>query len=145
MSKAATRDLSSFWRTRNDSRGQPPRVLVRVFVASGELERSVAFYEALQGVAADAAFPFPEKRLRLAIVGAFLLIEGSDEALAPFTSTTGTLLVDDVQPYYDRLVAAGARIVFPLQQVPTGAAFNAEHPDGTVVEYVHHRPDPQGR
>ncbi|ONK14066.1 hypothetical protein [Streptomyces sp. MP131-18] len=49
-----------------------------------------------------------------------------------------------MRPYCDRLVAAGAEIVFPLQEVPTGAAFNAGHPDGTVVEYVHHRPTPQG-
>jgi hypothetical protein len=67
------------------------------------------------------------------MVGAFLLIEGSEAALAPFTSTTGTLLVDDVRPYHDKLVAAGAEIIFPLQVVPTGAAFNAVHPDGTVV------------
>ncbi|MHA6804019.1 VOC family protein [Salinifilum ghardaiensis] len=76
----------------------------------------------------------------MATVGAFVLIEGGDEDLRPFRSTTGTLLVDDVQPYYDRLVAEGAEIIFPLQHVPTGAAFNARHPDGTVVEYVHHRP-----
>lgn len=103
------------------------------------------FYEQLQDVVADAGFPFPEAGLRLAMVGAFLLIEGTPEALAPFTSTTGTLLVDDVHPYYEKLVAAGAEIIFPLQVVPTGAAFNAIHPDGSVVEYVHHRPDPQGR
>lgn len=122
-----------------------PRVLIRVFVGPGELEAAVSFYETLQDVPADAGFPFPEAGLRLAMVGAFLLIEGTPQALAPFTSTTGTLLVDDVRPYYDKLVAAGAKIIFPLQVVPTGAAFNAEHPDGTVVEYVHHRPDPAGR
>lgn len=141
-----TRNFNQLWRERNDTSQQhSPRVLIRIFVAPGELERSVAFYEQLQGVVADAGFPFPEAGLRLAMVGAFLLIEGSVQALAPFTSTTGTLLVDDVQPYYDKLVAAGARIIFPLQVVPTGAAFNAVHPDGSVIEYVHHRPDPQGR
>ena len=142
---STARDFDALWRTRTDTRGQPPRVMIRVFVAPGELETSVAFYEQLQGIKADGGFPFPEAGLRLAMVGAFLLIEGSDEALAPFRSTVGTLLVDDVQPYHDRLVAAGAQIIFPLQRVPTGAAFNAVHPDGTVVEYVHHRPDPQGR
>ncbi|MDH1123594.1 VOC family protein, partial [Stenotrophomonas maltophilia] len=136
------RDFDHLWRDRCDTSSQrAPRVLIRVFVAPGELERSVAFYEQLQGVVADAGFPFPEAGLRLAMVGAFLLIEGSETALAPFTSTTGTLLVDDVRPYHDKLVAAGAEIIFPLQVVPTGAAFNAVHPDGTVVEYVHHRPD----
>lgn len=140
------RDFDHLWRDRCDTSSQrAPRVLIRVFVAPGELERSVAFYEQLQGLVADAGFPFPDAGLRLAMVGAFLLIEGSAAALAPFTSTTGTLLVDDVRPYHDKLVAAGAEIIFPLQVVPTGAAFNAVHPDGTVVEYVHHRPDPHGR
>lgn len=139
-------DFNRLWRSCNDTSQQPvPRVLIRVFIEPGELEGSVNFYEQLQGIVADAGFPFPGAGLRLAMVGAFLLIEGSPEALAPFTSTTGTLLVDDVRPYYDKLVAAGAKIIFPLQVVPTGAAFNAIHPDGTVVEYVHHRPDPHGR
>ncbi|MBK0031149.1 VOC family protein [Erwinia sp. S43] len=140
------RDFNRLWRDRNDTSSlKTPRVLIRVFVKPGELESSVAFYEHLQSTRADGGFPFPEAGLRLAMVGAFLLIEGSDDALAPFTSTTGTLLVDDVQPWYDKLVAAGATIIFPLQVVPTGAAFNAVHPDGTVVEYVHHRPDGEGR
>ena len=142
----SARDFSTLWRRSSDSSNLPaPRVMIRVFVAPGELESAVAFYEDLQDVEADGGFPFPEAGLRLAMVGAFLLIEGSANALAPFTSTTGTLLVPDVRPYYDKLVAAGAKIIFPLQVVPTGAAFNAVHPDGTVVEYVHHRPDPQGR
>ncbi|WP_242111754.1 VOC family protein [Luteimonas aquatica] len=138
--------FDALWRERNDTRGlKTPRVMIRVFVPPGTLDEAVAFYERLQGVAADGGFPFPEAGLRLAMVGAFLLLEGSEQALAPFKSTTGTLLVEDVQPYYDALVAAGAKIIFPLQRVPTGACFNAVHPDGTVVEYVHHRPDAQGR
>ncbi|MER5771343.1 VOC family protein [Streptomyces sp. NPDC001985] len=133
------------WRKRTDSSGlAEPRVLIRVFVAPGELDDSIAFHERLQAVEADGRFGFPAKNLRLAMVGAFLLIEGSEEDLRPFRSTVGTLLVDDVRPYHDRLVAAGAEILFPLQEVPTGAGFNARHPDGTVVEYVHHRPTPDG-
>ncbi|MFE0423688.1 VOC family protein [Streptomyces sp. NPDC058953] len=133
------------WRRHNDSSDlREPRVLIRVFVEPGELESRIAFYERLQDVDADARFAFPAKNLRLATVGAFLLIEGGREDLRPFRSTTGTLLVDDVRPYYDRLVAEGAEIVFPLQEVPTGAGFNARHPDGTVVEYVHHRPTVDG-
>ncbi|MCF2533995.1 VOC family protein [Yinghuangia soli] len=131
------------WRRVNDSSGlAEPRVLIRVFLAPGGLDAAVGFYEELQGVAADARFAFGA--LRLATVGAFLLLEGPEADLAPFRSTTGTLLVDDVRPYYDRLVAAGAEIVFPLQEVPTGAGFNVRHPDGTVVEYVHHRPTAEG-
>jgi len=83
------RDFNHLWRDRNNtSQQRVPRVLIRVFVGPGELESSVRFYEDLQGVAADGGFPFPEAGLRLAMVGAFLLIEGTPEALAPFTSTT---------------------------------------------------------
>lgn len=138
--------MTRLWRKQTDSSTlTEPRVLIRVFVPRGKLEASVEFYQRLQRVEADAHFDFPEAGLRLATVGAFLVIEGAAEALAPFRSTTGTLLVDDVVPYHDRLVAEGAEIIFPLQQVPTGAGFNARHPDGTVVEYVHHRPTSEGR
>ncbi|MEV7778302.1 VOC family protein [Kitasatospora sp. NPDC088351] len=131
------------WRRRNDSSHlTEPRVLVRVFLRPDGLDEGIAFYERLQGTEADARFSFGP--LRLATVGAFLLISGAEEDLRPFRATAGTLLVDDVQPYYDRLVAEGAQITFPLQKVPTGAGFNARHPDGTEVEYVHHRPTAQG-
>ncbi|MER6582128.1 VOC family protein [Nonomuraea sp. NPDC001023] len=129
------------WRLRDDSSDlAEPRVLIRVFVPSEELDQSIDFYERLQGTAIDARFAFAAVGLELATVGAFLIIAGDEAALRPFRDTVGTLLVDDVRPYYERLVAEGAEIVFPLQDVPTGAGFNARHPDGTVVEYVHHRP-----
>ncbi len=76
-----------------------PRVLIRVFVEPGGLDASIAFYERLQDREADARFSFPAKNLQLAMVGAFLLIEGGEEDLRPFRSTVGTLLVDDVRPY----------------------------------------------
>ncbi|MFJ9948506.1 VOC family protein [Kitasatospora sp. NPDC091207] len=131
------------WRRHNDSSHlREPRVLIRVFLEPDGLDTAVAFYERLQTVTADARFTFGA--LRLATVGAFLLIAGGERELAPFRATTGTLLVDDVRPYYERLLAEGAEIVFPLQEVPTGAGFNVRHPDGTVVEYVHHRPTAAG-
>ncbi|MFY0407996.1 VOC family protein [Solicola sp. PLA-1-18] len=133
-------DLTRLWRERTSSEGQPPRVLIRVFVWPDDLGDAIDFYEELQGVRADAIFPYPEVGLSLAMVGSFLVVSGTDEALVPFRSTTGTLLVDEVQPYRDRLVAAGGRIVKPLHEVPTGSGLTVEHPDGTVVEYVQHRP-----
>lgn len=134
------RDVDTFWRRQSSTEGQPPRVLVRVFVDPSGLADAIDAYETLQGVEVDAVFPYPAAGLRLAVIGAFLVIEGDDEHLAPFRATTGTLLVDDVQPYHDRLVAAGAEMVEPLHEVPTGAGFTARHPDGAVIEYVHHRP-----
>lgn len=129
------------WRRDPDSSNRTePRVLIRVFVGPGELDEAVGFYEGLQGTAADMRMPYPEKRLALAAVGAFLVIEGDEEALRPFRATTGTLLVDHVEPYYERLLNAGAEVVAPLHEVPVGAGFTVRHPDGAVVEYVHHRP-----
>lgn len=129
------------WRRDPDSsHRKEPRVLIRVFVEPGELEEAIGFYEELQGMDADMRMPYPEMNLALAAVGAFLIIEGSEESLRPFRATTGTLLVDHVEPYYERLRNAGAEVVAPLHEVPVGAGFTVRHPDGTVVEYVHHRP-----
>lgn len=107
------------WRRVNDSSGfAEPRVFIRVYLEPGSIDAAIAFYEDLQGVAHDMRFDFPEKRLTLAAVGAFLLLEGSDEALAPFRSTTGTLLVDDIEPYHRRLLAAGAQVIFGPARAP---------------------------
>lgn len=111
------------WRRVNDSSGfAEPRVFIRVYLEPGSIDAAIAFYEDLQGVAHDMRFDFPEKRLTLAAVGAFLLLEGSDEALAPFRSTTGTLLVDDIEPYHRRLLAAGAQIIFGRRARPPAPA-----------------------
>ncbi|RBM18709.1 glyoxalase/bleomycin resistance/extradiol dioxygenase family protein [Streptomyces sp. PT12] len=134
----------TMWRRTSDSSHlTEPRVLIRVFLGPGTLDESIAFYEELLSTEADGRFAFGA--LRLASVGAFLLIEGADEDLEPFRATTGTLLVADAAPYQERLAAAGAEIVLPLSEVPTGASFTARHPDGTTVEYVHHRPTADGQ
>ncbi len=76
------------WRRVNDSSGfAEPRVFIRVYLEPGSIDAAIAFYEDLQGVAHGMRFDFPEKRLTLAAVGAFLLLEGSDEALATRTSS----------------------------------------------------------
>lgn len=138
MTTALTK--AGFWRKTADSSSlREPRVLIRVYVGEGEIDRTIAFYEQLHGVTADMRFDFPEHRLVLAAVGPFLIWR-AEEQLRPFRSTVGTLLVDDIYPYHQRLLAAGAEIFFGPVEVPTGACFNARLPDGTTVEYVHHRP-----
>ncbi|CAI1004163.1 VOC family protein [Serratia entomophila] len=132
---------AGLWRKQADSsQRREPRVLIRVYVGEGEIDSAIAFYEKLQGVQMDMRFDFPEHRLVLAAVGPFLILEGAEDSLRPFRSTVGTLLVDDIYPYHQRLLAAGAEIFFGPVEVPTGACFNARLPDGTTIEYVHHRP-----
>lgn len=61
------------WRRVNDSSGfAEPRVFIRVYLEPGSIDAAIAFYEDLQGIAHDMRFDFPEKRLTLAAVGAFL-------------------------------------------------------------------------
>ncbi|MCX5385270.1 VOC family protein [Streptomyces sp. NBC_00083] len=132
-------------RRSNDSSAlTAPRAFIRVFTAPGTLESRTRFYEEVQGLERDMWITYPAKGLALAAVGGFLVIEGADEDIAPFLSAAGTLLVDDAAAHLARLTERGAEIVEPLHQVPTGAAFYARHPDGTVVEYVEHRPTPDG-
>ena len=131
------------WRRDPDSSTRTtPRPYVRVFVPPGGLDDAIAFYEQLQGVEVDLRTPYPEKGLAIATVRAFLLVEGAEEVVEPFRATHGTLLVADLDVYEERLVARGAEILDARIDVPTGAGLTARHPDGTVVEYVHHRPQP---
>ncbi|WP_198351608.1 VOC family protein [Streptomyces typhae] len=105
-----------------------------------------AFYERLQGTERDMYFTCPQREPTLAVLGSFLLVEGTEEVLAvlaPFRATDGTLLVDSADAYPARLEAEGAEVVEPLHRVPTGAGSTARHPDGTVIEYAEHRPTPE--
>ncbi|AZM53133.1 hypothetical protein DMA15_11455 [Streptomyces sp. WAC 01529] len=135
----------TMWRRQNDSSAlAEPRALIRVYTGPGTLDTVAASYERLLGTERDMWFTYPEKNLALAVVGGFLLIEGTEETLAPFRATNGTLLVDSAQKYLDRLAAEGAEITAPLVKVPTGAGFTARHRDGTLIEYVEHRPTEEG-
>jgi predicted enzyme related to lactoylglutathione lyase len=137
----------SLWRTSMDSSHQAqPRVLVRVYVGPGEMDGAIEFYEKVLGVDCDMYMSIPPDPadptvgLTVAIVGGFVILEGSQAQLAPQRVTVGTLLVDDIGPYFERLIAGGAEIVhLPCERLG-GAGFTVRHPDGSVMEYVHHRP-----
>jgi predicted enzyme related to lactoylglutathione lyase len=137
----------SLWRKNLDSSHlAEPRSLLHVYVAPGELDGAIEFYEKLLGVENDIYISIPpdpanpQGDLTLAAVGGFLIFEGSPEQLAPFWATAGTLLVDDIGPYFERLTAQGAQVVHPPAERLGGAGFTVCHPDGTVIDYVHHRP-----
>ncbi|SDK53035.1 hypothetical protein SAMN04487820_1095 [Actinopolyspora mzabensis] len=133
--------LDQLWRELTDSRTlQQPRTFVRVFVDIADLEATTSWYERVLGLRRDMVMPYPEKNLTLTAVGGFLLIGGSAEALQPFRATVGTLLVPDIEPYLTRLRAEGAELVQQPFRAPVGNGVTVRHPDGSIIEYVHHRP-----
>lgn len=129
------------WRRHPDSSHLAgPRTFIRVFVAPAELEPTAAWYEQLLGVERDMVMPYPEKDLALIAVGGFLIIAGTEASLSPFRQTAGTLLVADIGPYEQLFQRQGLEFVQPRFRAPVGEGFTVRHPDGTVIEYVHHRP-----
>lgn len=113
---------------------------------AGELDGAIEFYAKLLGVESDMDVSSPpgpadpRSGLTLATVGGFMILEGSREQLAPFRTTAGTLVVDDIGPYFARLTAQGAEVVHQPAERLGGAGFTVRHPDGAVIDYVHHRP-----
>ncbi|MFC3999019.1 hypothetical protein ACFOVU_24070 [Nocardiopsis sediminis] len=123
-------------RTRGGAAGPAAlrRALIRVFVPPGALESGIARYERREGARARERSAFPAARLRSAVVGRYLLIEGDEEALRPFRDTAEARLLDGMRPYFDRIAAEGAEVIIPQR-----------HPDGTVAGYLCHRPPGDGR
>jgi len=117
-------------------------VQTRVFVSSDLLRPTVEYYKALTGGRCSRHFPFPERELELASVSSrlasFLVIAGTDEALAPFRSTALTVLVDEINAVSRLLAPLGAVVLQPITPVPTGYQTRFRHPDGLIAEYVQH-------
>lgn len=117
-------------------------VQTRVFVSSDLLRPTVEYYKALTGGRCSLHLPFPERGLELASVSSrlasFLVIAGTDEALAPFRSTALTVLVDEINAVSRLLAPLGAVVLQPITPVPTGYQTRFRHPDGLIAEYVQH-------
>ena len=116
--------------------------MIRRLVAADRLEATVSFYEGLLDQPCELRFSYPEVGLTLASVGDVLIIAGDGSALAPFRRTSYTILVSDLDTYAERLSALGAVVIEEPKTVPTGRNMLVQHPDGSVVEYVEHRPRP---
>ena len=109
---------------------------VRIYVT--ELDPALVFYESLTGLQTDLRFAYPELELELASVGHFLILAGSEEALAPFRETKATFRVDSLEEFRSYLTKSGARIIRGVKRVPTGSNMTVQHPDGSRFEYVQH-------
>jgi predicted enzyme related to lactoylglutathione lyase len=113
-------------------------VLVRRYLPKAELEGALKFYEAVLGQPPRLRFHYDRYDLDLAQIGSLLFVAGDEANLAPFTATSATFMVEDLDGWHTELPRLGARILEPPKTVPTGRNMRVRHPDGMVVEYVEH-------
>jgi predicted enzyme related to lactoylglutathione lyase len=105
-------------------------VLTRVEVA--DLDAALPAYRALLASTEEIRrLDFPE--FRMAIVGPFMLLEGTKEQLAPFRRTA-TLLVADHDAAVEAFVDAGGHVVDGPVGSAGGLRTIVEDKDGTVFE-----------
>jgi predicted enzyme related to lactoylglutathione lyase len=104
----------------------------RVYV--DDLDTALPSLVALTGVQPQWRGGFAD--LELAGVGRFLLIAGTDQALAPYRETQATAVVSDLAALQETLAAYGAQIIDGPLHAPNGPGLTARHADGSVVEYI---------
>jgi len=81
---------------------------------------------------------FPYSGVEVASIGGFLVVAGTEEAMARFRGVQSTVLVDDLDGVQGLLAAHGGEVLSGPNQVPTGRNITVRHPGGVVIEYVQH-------
>ncbi|QMU67537.1 VOC family protein [Streptacidiphilus sp. P02-A3a] len=109
--------------------------LARLYV--GDLDRALPALRELTGLE-EPGLRFPYSGVEVASIGGFLVVAGTEEALAPFRRVQSTVLVDDLDGVQDLLGAHGGEVLSGPNQVPTGRNITVRHPGGVVIEYVEH-------
>ena len=113
---------------------------MRLFTS--DVEETLALVKKLGGYRdADLRFVMPEVGLDIAAIGDILIVGGESDAVEPFRSSVGPLVVDDLDATEETLLAMGAEITSPIQDAPTGRNMFARHSDGNHVEYVQWTPE----
>jgi predicted enzyme related to lactoylglutathione lyase len=79
---------------------------------------------------------FTHRDLDLASVGGYLLLAGSQEALAPYRGTHATTIVDSLDQALRLVEQHGGEILSGPNEVPTGRNLTVRHPGGATIEYV---------
>jgi hypothetical protein len=134
------------YRTQPDSSAfTEPRVLARVFAESGSFEQTVRLYERLTGTTLDMDLDARELGIRIAAVGAFLVLD-LDPALLDRAEqarrTPVTMIFADLDKAIETSLVLGSELVAAPFPAPTGRGARLRHPDGLLVEYLEHRPSP---
>jgi hypothetical protein len=136
--------VPQLYRTQRDSSAfTAPRVLARVFPQPDEFEKTVRDYENLTGTTLDLDLDARDLGIRMAAVGAFLIIAvepGQPERLEVVRSTAVSMIFADLDTAIEAGRAIGAEMVTEPFVTPVGRGARLRHPDGTLVEYLEHRP-----
>ncbi|MBZ4322518.1 hypothetical protein JNW98_24630 [Streptomyces sp. SCA2-4] len=106
--------------------------LARVYV--DDLDTALPTFVELTGEQPRLRFAYRD--LNLASIGGYLLLAGSEEALAPYRGTHATAIVDSLDEVLDITGRHGGEIVDGPNEVPTGRNMTVRHPGGATVEYV---------
>lgn len=109
------------------------KIVTKIYV--NELDQIVPFYEALFQTQATR-FNYWSKKLDIAAVGDFLLVSGTEEALAKVRDSAVTFLVDDIHAFKTWLMDNGAVIRQDITKDFSGYNMIVQQPDGMVAEYV---------
>ncbi|MEV4420550.1 hypothetical protein AB0L40_11315 [Patulibacter sp. NPDC049589] len=104
-------------------------VLARAYV--DDLDAALPLYRDLAGGEEPHRFGFGT--MRLAKVGAFLVVEGADDEVR---SHAATVSVRDVEVVAEAVVAHGGTLLEGPDPGPNGPRLIARHGDGVIFEYI---------
>lgn len=106
--------------------------LARVYV--DDLDVALPTFVELTGEQPRLRFTY--RGLDLASVGGYLLLAGSEEALAPYRGTHATAIVESIDRILSITEQHGGEILDGPNEVPTGRNLTVQHPGGATIEYV---------
>ncbi|MFE1788785.1 VOC family protein [Streptomyces sp. NPDC059525] len=106
--------------------------LARVYV--DDLDVALPTFVELTGEQPRLRFAYRD--LTLASIGGFLLLAGTEEALAPYRGTHATALVESIDQVVRLTERDGGEILDGPNEVPTGRNLTVRHPGGATIEYV---------
>ncbi|MGQ7932538.1 glyoxalase [Paraburkholderia sediminicola] len=107
----------------------------RLYVEPDRLESTIAFYEAIQGKTCERRISIAETGIEVAVIGGFILLAGSEQALKPIRDAQAVLMVDSLDGLVPWLQVKGATILHEPREAIGGRNLLVRHPDGLVAEY----------
>lgn len=107
----------------------------RQYVTPDSLDSTIDFYSRLQGVPCERRLSFAKTGIEVAVVGAFILLAGAEEALAAVRHVQATFIVDSLDEFASWLAKNGAQVLTQLHRSPVGFNVTVRHADGFIAEY----------